>query len=662
MKKIYNIGILAHVDAGKTTITENLLFKSKATKKLGNVNKGSAISDNLEVEKQRGISVRSATTSLKWKDAIINLIDTPGHIDFSSEVENVLQILDGAILVISAIEGVQAHTYNLWEILKNMNIPIIIFINKIDRQGADIFKIIAEIEKELKANIFILDYPINEGTENANILDLWQSDEIENEDLKNKSLENLAELDEKILELYLEEAKISKKIIQEKLSFFTKNKKISPVLIGVAKNGIGIENLLDAIISYIPNAYKDVNNENLSAIVFKIEHEKNSGRLAHIRLFSGQLKARDIVQNTTQNIEEKVLQIKKIYTNTKEILKELRAGDIAIISGMSKVKLGDILGENTNIKMPQTLNAPLLTVQVKAKNKAQYSDLAFALIELSQEDPKLDFLWLKEEQELHIKVMGKIQIEILEVILQNRFGIISEFSQATVIYKETPLKSGEGFVRYWMPKPCWAIMKFLIEPLPTGSGVVFESKVGINDIQQKYQNEVKRSIHKVLSQGIKAWEVTDLKITLIEGEDHEVHSRSGDFIIATAMGLMRALENTNTAFLEPILNFEIQSPEEFLGKITSQLINLRAVFENPIFIEDKFYLKGKIPVATSTDYAILLSSLTGGKAKVKFSFFAYQKCAKEFGKIRDYKGVNPLDESKWILHARGAYKRNEWKL
>lgn len=657
-KNIRNIGILAHVDAGKTTITEQFLYLASATRALGNVDKGTAITDFLEVEKERGISVRSAPVSFVWEDTTINLIDTPGHVDFSAEVERVLRVLDGAVLVVSAIEGVQAHTYTLWHALQDLKIPTVIFINKIDRPGTDVFKVVDELNKELKANAIPVQYTDDE----LDIEDLWNDDspKPEIESLQEKYIEQLAEQDDELLDDYLNGITISGKRIKELIQKQSLKAKLSPVFMGAAKMELGVKELLEAINHYIPMAKTD-NNEP-SALVFKLEHDKKLGRLAHVHLFGGQLKNRDVVHNHSLDIDEKIARIQKVFTNKKEDIGELFAGDIGIISGMSQVRVGDILGKPEGIPKSATLNLPLLTVQAKAINEQDYAQLAAALQELAGEDPSLDFIWLKAEKKLHLKIMGVIQTEILQTILKNRFSIDAEFTEPTVMYKETPSKLGEGFVRYWMPKPCWAIMKFKIEPGEQGSGVVYESRVSVNDIQKKYQNEVEKTIPKALEQGIKGWEVTDIKITLLEGEDHVVHSNPGDFIIATPMGIMHALENTGTTLLEPMLRFTISAAETDLGKIASDLTNMRAEFANPQFENERFTLSGIIPVATSLNYAIKLSSLTSGKGKINYRFSGYRPCADELGQIREYKGVNPLNESKWILHARGAYKANEWKL
>jgi ribosomal protection tetracycline resistance protein len=269
----------------------------------------------------------------------------------------------------------------------------------------------------------------------------------------------------------------------------------------------------------------------------------------------------------------------------------------------------------------------------------------------------LDFNWYPEEEEFLIKVNGKIQIEILRQLIFDRFNIEVEFDEPEVICKETPLKEALGFEAYTMPKPCWAVVKFLIEPGERGSGVSYESKVGVNKIHQKYQNEVERTISKALKQGIKGWEVTDLKITLVEGEHHVVHSRPGDFILATPMAIMNGLKDAGSQLLEPILKYRIEAPESSLGVITSEILNLRGNFEQPEFLEDKFVLEAFIPVATSIDFPVFLAANTSGQAIVSATFHSYETVDDENGKTRDFKGISPLERSKYILQWRGAIQR-----
>lgn len=664
MAQIYNIGVLAHVDAGKTTITENLLFLSGAIRNMGSVDKGSAITDSLSIEQQRGISVRSATVSFHWKDQQINLIDTPGHADFSAEVERVLRVLDGAILVVSAVEGVQAHTFSLWEALRDLEIPTIIFVNKIDRAGADLESAINDIKKELRCYPVPIYAPLNEGEQDANITPIWEPGSNTSEEidiLKNIGIESLAEFDEDMLEHFMEETEPAGDQIITITKRHCHPSKAVPVLTGIAKNSIGIDSLLDAVLQFLPPAPQNLDAE-LSALVFKIEHNKTDGRLAHIRLFGGQLKSKDAVINKTLDQENKIGLVQKFFTNKPEITGAVKAGDIGVISGLSSVRAGDILGSGEGIKKSHQIHIPVLTTQVKPELDKDYAALAEALQIIDSEDPSLEFKWFKSEKEMHLNMMGPMQIEILTAVLKERFGITATFEEPTVIYKETPTNTAEGFVRYWMPKPCWAIMKFLIEPGEIGSGVVFESKVRTSDVHQKYQNEVERTIPKSLEQGIKGWEVTDLKITLIEGEDHEVHSRPGDFILATPMGIMRGLENAGTTLLEPILDFEIKAPEETLGNIAGELTRMRAQFGNPEFEDGRFTLKGTIPAATSMNYSIQFNSTTGGKGRIIYQFSGYAPCPEGEGETREYKGVNPLNESQWILHRRGAFKAEERKM
>ena len=653
---IRNIGILAHVDAGKTTITENFLYLSGQTKKLGSVDEGTAQTDFLDVERERGISVRSSNTSFEWEGVKINLIDTPGHVDFSADVERVLRVLDCAVLVVSAVEGVQAHTETLWNALQNLKIPTIIFINKIDRVGADVELVINEIKRELTDKLVVFNEVSNEASNQANIESVWNG-QILNDDI----VEAIANNDEVILEKYLDDQNLSFTEFDNSLVKAVHKCNLYPVLMGSAKNSLGVKELLNAVTHYLPESNVD-ETKPLSALVYKITYDKTMGQIAHVKVYNGVIKNREIIKNISQEIEEKVTQVRKLISNKFDDIGEVKAGDIAGICGLQNAKVGDVLGKFSELLPDEiSLRTPLLTVQVKparpaggAENDKDYPALAEALQKLTKEDPTLDFEWLREDRELHVKIMGWIQIEVLEKMLENRFGIKAKFDDPTVIYKETPTKKGEGFVRYWMPKPCWAIMKFLIEPGERGSGVVYESKISVDDVHKKYQNEVERTIPNALKQGIKGWEVSDLKITLIEGEDHQVHSNPGDFIVATPMGIMNGLVNTGTTLLEPLISFKISATEDLLGAITSDITQMRGTFDSPEMENGKFILRGILPVSTSLDFPVRLSSRSGGKAKISTKFSGYQKCSDELGQSREYKGISPLDTSKWILKARKA--------
>ncbi len=657
MKGIKNIGILAHVDAGKTTITENFLYLSDAIKAMGSVNHGSSVSDSMALEKERGISIQSVSVSFSWKDFTVNLIDTPGHTDFSAEVERALAVMDGVILVISAVEGVQSHTITLWEGIKKSGIPCLFFINKIDRPGADFQSVMLQIEKELKAPVFPFFIPEEEGENSAYPLNLFDDESSKSSYafFKESAIETLAEKDEEILNQYLEGDEIGSELLFEKASHMVHQQQIVPLYCGTAKYSRGIESLLDGVIEMLPDT-ADNYSEQLGAIVFKLDHDKILGKLAHVRVFSGNIKSRDLIVNFTQQKEEKVAQLKKVFTNKKMDTGRISSGDIGIITGFQSVQAGDILGNPELVPKLTPIQKPVITVQIKAINDKQYAELAHALSVLNTEDPLLGFKWFRADKEMHLNLMGMVQIEVLESILEERFDIKTEFSDPTVIYKETPAVTAEATIEYTMPKPCWAVMRFRVEPGIEGSGIIYRSEVSVNDIHRKYQNEIEATIPKALEQGIKGWEVTDIKITLIGGEDHEIHSRPGDFILATPMGIMKALERSGTKFLEPVFKFDIKAPETFLGNIVSDLTKMRGSFDSPEFEGEQVRLKGFVPVSTSLQYHIRLSSLTAGKGIFRKQFGGYRSCADEYGKTREYNGVNPLNTSQWILHKRGAYK------
>ncbi len=648
-ESIRNIAVIAHADAGKTTITEQFLFLSGQTRQPGNIEQGTTQTDYLPVEKERGISVCSANTSFHWKNTRINLIDTPGHVDFSADVERMLRAPDAVILVISAVEGVQAQTENLWNALRDRHIPVLFFINKIDRIGADTESVIHSITKELYIRPVPLQETRNEGENDATLTTLWSV-----ESMPSLLVEQIVESDEILLNRYLDGNQIAFEELDSQLTKLIHNCTVYPLLFGSAKLGTGIEDLLNFVVRYLPDSGGNPAKP-LSALVYGISHDKTMGKIAHIRLFNGNINNRDVVYNTTQGTTEKVTQVRRIFPGRYEETGMAVAGDLAGISGLSSVCVGDILGDSVaEIPTEVKIATPLMFAQVKAVNDKDYPALAVALQELSFEDPALEFEWLREDAELQVKIMGWIQMEVLERILADRFGIEAKLENPTVIYKETPASTGDGFVRYWMPKPCWAIMKFRIEPGERGSGVMYKSVVPVNNVLQKYQNEVEKSINMALVQGIKGWEVTDLRITLIEGEDHVLHSRPGDFNVATPMGIMDGLVNTGTTLLEPMISYKIAAHEDLLGAITSDITRMRGNFDSPEIQQGRFTLTGEMPLSTSFDYPVKLSSRSGGKARISTHFSGYRECTDEQGIIRPFKGISPLDTAKYILKARKA--------
>ncbi len=681
---IRNIGILAHVDAGKTTITERMLYLSGSIHSLGSVDDGTANTDWLEVERRRGISVRSASTSFKYKDITVNLIDTPGHIDFSGEVERSLRVLDAAVLVISAAEGIEAQSELLWKALKTLEIPTIIFINKIDRRASDVMRVYQQIEKIFSEDVLALQMLAGENTKEAEVVDLLverndylatakrniegriYSNKIDNKgkldsigelnklrEEQDKIYEFVAERDEEIMLSYIDEQPFPLEKLKTKLKRLIQAADVYPILHGSAINGIGITPLLEMIKNYLPEPKVDKDGP-LAGLVYKIDHDPNIGKIAHLRLYSGTMENRDTVHNQSRDIYEKVTQIKKAYSNKYEDIGVLKAGDIGTICGLKHTYIGDIFGDDSYVPGDYQLANPLLTVEVKPLDKNNITDLIAALKELEEEDPLLSLEWLKEKKEVHIKIMGVIQLEVLESILKDRFNLSVSFGDASVIYKETPISAGEGFVRYTMPKPCWAVLRFKIEPGELGSGLVYRSEVRPDVLPLKYQKQVERTMPKALEQGLYGWEVTDLIVTLIDGEYHIEHTHAPDFMVATPMGIMDGLKNTDTTLLEPILWFQITVPEDLSGKVLGDLIQMRAEYENPQIINGKFFVEGTVPVATSLDYSIKLSSFSAGRGLIKTKFNGYKRCSIEEGATCPRRGVNPLDRAKYILSVRNA--------
>lgn len=649
--KRLNVGIFAHVDAGKTTTTEHILYESGRTRALGSVDAGTAVTDSMDIERQRGISVRAAMTSFTWKDVQVNLVDTPGHVDFLSEVERSLRVMDSAVLIVSGVEGVQPQTELIWNALQKLRIPTLIFVNKMDRIGADSDSVLEQIRTYLSPAILPMQLPVGKEQDFNGTVDIWDADV--DPEAKQVLYESLAEQDEILLESYINGEFISREQWREFATTGFRSARIYPLLYGSAARGIGITALMDAMITYLPQAGGNIESP-LSGIVFKIERDKSMGRMAFVRLYEGSLRNRDTVFNHTQNIQEKVTQIRKVDGGHSEDIGLLTAGDIAAICGLAHVRIGDVLGVPDAIPDEAKLAIPLLTVRAHWINEADYPKVVQALTELSEEDPLLDVQWLQDERELHVKVMGPIQLEILTSVLETRYGLQVSFGQPSVIYKETPKQRGEGYIAYTMPKPCWAVLRFLIEPGPRGSGLQYDANVRTDDLLLQYQNEVARRVPEALQQGIFGWEVTDLKVTLIEGQHHVWHTHPLDFAVATPMGIMDGLANVGITLLEPILRVRIVVPEENGGRVMNDLIQMRGTFDPPVLQGGRMVIEGYLPVATSIDYPIELSSYTKGKSSFTSFFSGYEECLSDVVAERTRRGVNPLDQSKYILSVRKA--------
>ncbi len=636
-----NLGILAHVDAGKTSLTEQMLYLSGETRKKGSVDNGTAQTDWLAIERQRGISVRAASVALHWRGKGINIIDTPGHVDFAGEVERSLSVLDGAILVLSAAEGIQAHTEVLWEALRALKIPTLLFVNKIDRAGCDISGLLTALHKKFSPRILPLEQVTDAGARTCGLLPA----------APDAVYEGLAEADDGWMEQYLEGALQTREKMESAIKRLTQGQRLFPLLYGSMAVGIGAEELLDAVCRFIPEQGDAA--APLSGVVYQITHDKTMGKAAHIRLFGGALHNRDEVFIPAVEGKQKITQIRRFSGGRQADLGVLEAGDIAAVYGLSGLHAGDAIGEYME-KRRYPLATPLLKVGVLPPEPAQMTALVAALRELSEEDPLMEVEWDPDEREVSIRITGVIQLEVVASLLKERYGLDSFFTKPAVIYKETPAKAGVGFEAYTMPKPCWAVVKFEIKPGPRGSGLVYSAHVPNNKLYYRYQTHIETSLRQSLKQGLYGWEVTDLEVKLVDGEHHTIHTHPLDFFVATPMALMNGLTNTGTTLLEPMVSARIAAPEESLSRVIGDVLAMRGSFDSPVVSEGSFTMEARLPVATSMDYGVTLAAATGGRSVLTTRFGGYEPVDLELGAATRRRGVNPLDREKWILSCRNA--------
>lgn len=647
-QRIYNIGILAHVDAGKTTVTEQLLLAGGTIRSAGSVDNGTAQTDRLEVEQKRGISVKTACAGFVHNESLVQLVDTPGHVDFAGEVERALGVLDGAVLVISAVEGVQAQTEVIYKALDSLEIPVIILINKIDRIGCDIPGVLAQIREVLTEDAVVIETASGmESTECA-------VSELIPEELAEEIYAAYAERDEEYEERYLSGESVTGEELLDKTAELTAARKIVPVLYASAKAGIGIGQLADAVTRFLPEAGGDPQGE-VSGLVFQLEHDKTLGKAAHVRMYNGRLTARDYAYIAGKEAEEaeKITLIRRETGVKRTDVKELRCGEIGILYGLSGIKTGDIIGRAAGIRKT-SITAPLMMVQVYAKKEEEIPALMQALKELSDEEPLFDFVYHQELKQMQMKITGTVQLEILSELLAAR-GLSAEFSKPSVLYRETPAGVGKGFEAYTMPKPCWAVVELTMEPGAKGSGVRFYSAIKEGTLPARYQNHVQTSVYQTLKQGIYGWEVTDALVTLTYGQHHHVHTHPLDFFVATPIAALRALTDCGSTLLEPYVRLHLSAGEEYLGKVIGDLTAMRGSFETPLMRKGQFQIEAVVPVADSMEYPIRFRSLTSGKGMISQSFHDYLPCRPDFKETLPRRGVDPLDRAKWILYARNAF-------
>lgn len=599
MKK--TIGILAHVDAGKTTFSEQLLYHTNSIRNRGRVDHKNSFLDSHNIEKERGITIFSDQAIFEIGDSKYYLIDTPGHIDFSSEMERALSILDYAILVISAVEGIQGHTYTIWSLLKKYNVPTFFFINKLDRTGANLEKVLEEIREDLTSDICYINKLNN---------------------LEEELIEFISERDDNLLERYLNGDYNEKEWIYN-LKKLIKERKIYPCLSGSALQDDGIEEFINIFNQLSFSEYKE--NDNFSGRVYKIKHDNNGTRLTFIKILKGSLKVRDELSYGKGNeISEKISSI-RIYNGSKfSTVDKAIAGDLVAVTGLSMFKAGDGIGEiKDNIIFNMT---PTLKSKVIFDDSYNIKDVLRYFKILESEDPALNVIWNEAVQEIQISIMGKIQLEILKEVLDERFNLKIYFGPCEIMYKETIDNMSYGY-GHFEPLKHYAEVHLKLEPNNRGEGITFENKCHADDLTTGHQNLIKTHIFERNHHGLLTGSpITDIKFTLLTGRAHNKHTEGGDFREATYRAIRQGLEKCENVLLEPYYKFKIDVDLEYMGRVISDIQRLNGTFNPPETKLSKVTITGRGPVATFMDYSAEILTFTKGKGSINLMFDGYDIC------------------------------------
>lgn len=600
MKK--TIGILAHVDAGKTTFAEQILYHTNVIRNIGRVDHKNSFLDSHNIERQRGITVFSDQAKFEIGKSTYYLIDTPGHIDFSCEMERAISIMDYAIIIVSAVEGVQAHTETVWNLLRKYNVPTMFFINKIDRTGADINKVINEIKINLTKKLCYID-DIN--------------------DIKEDIIESIAEENEKLLEKYFN-GEYDEKLWKEELKKLIKESRVFPCFSGAALQDEGIVEFLQALEEVTFTEYNK--NNDFSGIVYKIRHDNNGTKITFIKALSGILKVRDELNviREDEDLKEKISSI-RVYNGSKfTTVDKVEAGDIFAIVGPTMLNIGDGLG-TLNTKTSLNMTPTLMSKVIFDKSYNIKEVLKYFKI-LEAEDPSLNVIWNEAHKEIQVHIMGKIQLEVLREVVSDRFNLEVDFGPCEIMYKETIKNKVFGY-GHFEPLKHYSEVHLKIEPQLRGTGIIFENKCHADNLTTGHQNLIKTHIFERKHNGLLTGsEITDLKITLLTGRAHNKHTEGGDFREATFRAIRQGLEKAENILLEPFYKFKIDVELDYLGRVLSDIQKLNGSFETPETNINKVKIVGRGPVSTFMDYSLELVAFTKGKGNINLIFDGYDVC------------------------------------
>ncbi|MCO6451019.1 MAG: elongation factor G [Caldilineales bacterium] len=669
LESIRNIGIIAHIDAGKTTTTERVLYYSGRTYRLGNVDEGTTVTDFMEQERERGITIQSAAITTEWKGYQINLIDTPGHIDFTAEVQRSLRVLDGGVVVFDAVAGVEPQSETVWRQADRYGVPRISFVNKMDRMGADFNRTIRMIRERLGANPVAIQFPLGaesdfRGAINLITMRAWvytdelgaRPDEIdipaelvsEVEEARAAMVEAVAETDEELTLKYLEEEEISEDELIAALRRATLAGDLVPVLCGSSLRNKGVQPLLDAVINYLPSPtdrppitginpeteesavrYPDF-SQPVSALVFKIVTDPYVGRLAYVRVYSGVLRSGETILNVTRGRKERIGRLMRIYAEKREEVKEIGAGDIAAIIGLKQSFTGETLSDPSDVALLEaiTFPEPVISVAIEPRTKADQDKLSEALGRLADEDPTFKVRVDENTGQTLISGMGELHLEVLTDRMIREFRVNANVGKPQVAYRETitvPVDSEGRFVRQSGGRGQYGHVKVKYEPLDRGSGFEFVDAVVGGSVPREYMRAIEGGIREALEGGVVGgYPIVDVRATLYDGSYHEVDSSEMAFRIAGSLSVRNAIPRGKPALLEPIVEVEVVVPDEYLGDVIGDLNSRRGQVEGlEIHSKGMQAVKSSVPLAEMFGYATGLRSITQGRGTFSMEFAHY---------------------------------------
>lgn len=587
------IGLLAHVDAGKTTLAESLLYHTGAIRKMGRVDHQNAFLDTYELERARGITIFSKQAGFTLGDREVVLLDTPGHVDFSAEMERTLQILDYAVLIIGGTDGVQGHVETLWRLLRQYKIPVFLFINKMDQDGANPAEILKELQGRLDEKC--IDFTASQPQE--------------------EFMENLAMCDETVLETYLEEGEISEKQIRELIA----RRKVFPCYFGSALKSQGIQEFLEGLETYmkVPD-YPDA----FGAKVYKISRDEKGSRLTHMKITGGSLKVKQVLSG--EDWEEKADQI-RIYSGAGfEAVKEVPAGAVCAVTGLTRTHAGQGLGIEQTSGEP--LLIPVLNYEIQLPEECDVHQMFLKLRQLEEEEPELHIVWNPQLNEIHAQVMGEVQIEILKNMIQERFGISVEFGSGNIVYKETIEEPVEG-TGHFEPLRHYAEVHLLLEPGEPGSGLEFAVSCSEDMLDKNWQRLILTHLEEKAHKGVLTGsDITDMKITLVAGKAHLKHTEGGDFRQATYRAVRQGLRKARSVLLEPVYEYRLEVPSDMVGRAMTDIQKMYGTFQGPEIEGEMSVLTGVAPVVNMGGYQSEVTAYTRGRGRLSCTLKGYQPC------------------------------------